>query len=110
MNENAYSILRQDRRMKGFIYEVFVDDMAGFDEFTTEQAENILPGSTVDIADFKRVFRLRNDGEWEEYKNYSNSDDPAAEEEAAVASILDDLVSDEEIADLITDESEEPTE
>lgn len=110
MNENAYSILRQDRRMKGFIYEVFVDDMAGFDEFTFEQANNILPGSTVDIADLKRVFRLRNDRAWEEYKNYSDSDDPAAEEEAAVASVLDDLISDDDIADLITDESEEATE
>ena len=110
MNENAYTILRQDRRMKGFIYEVFVDDMAGFDEFTFEQANNILPGSTVDIADLKRVFRLRNDGEWEEYKNYSNSNDPTAEEEAIVASILDELVSDEEISGLIPNEMEEPTE
>ena len=106
MNEKKYSILRQDRRMKGFIYEVFVDDLAGFDEFTFDQAENILPGTTVDIADLKRVFRLRNDREWEEYQNYSEPDDPAVDDEAAVAAILDELVSDDDIADLIGEESE----
>ena len=90
--------------MKGFIYEVFVDDMAGFDEFTFDQAENILPGSIVDIADLKRVFRLRNDREWEEYQNYSGSSESAAEEEAVVALILDDLVSDDDIADLIAED------
>lgn len=89
----TYTILAHTHKKRGGIYEVLVDDMAGFDEFIMNHAD-ALPGSTVDVADFRKVFRLRHDGDWEEFRDYSDGDEAAEQE--AVASVLDDLIPDEE--------------
>ena len=90
----TYTILDQVHKMVGNIYEVLVDNMAGFDNFILEHAD-ALPGSTVDVADFRTVFRLRHDGSWEEFRDYSSADEEAKQE--AVATVLEDLIPDEEL-------------
>lgn len=105
MSRPTFTILEKDDRGKRAIFKVLADNATGFDDFISSTS-GILPGSTVDIADYKTIFRLRNNGDWEAYENYAADDEEAAAlEEAAVASILDDLIPDDAIEDT-TEESE----
>ena len=107
MSRPTFTIQNRDKRTNGIIFEVLVDNAAGFDDFIMEYGEEILPGSKVDFADYRKVFRLRNDGSWEEYSSYlAEGTDPEASEAAAVAAVLDDLVPDSYIGDK-TDDTEE---
>lgn len=104
MSRPTFTILEKDDRGKRAIFKVLADSATGFDDFISSTS-GILPGSTVDIADYKAVFRLRNDGSWEQLESYADDDaDAAAAEEAAVADILDGLISDDEIADMVVEE------
>lgn len=89
-----YTILDQTHKMMGSIYAVLVDNMDGFDHFVLVHAD-ILPGSTVDVADFRMMFRLRHDGSWEELYDYSTGDVQVQQE--AVASVLDGIIPDDMI-------------
>lgn len=89
-----------------YLCEVFADTVSGMDAFI-QARPNLLPGSTVDIADLKTVFRLRNDGSWEEYRNYSGVEPTEEAQAEAVAMVLDDIISDEDIAGMIPEEGEE---
>ena len=90
----TYTVLDQTHKMLGGIYSVLVDNMTGFDDFILDHGD-ALPGTTVDVADFRMVFRLRHDGSWEELYDYSSGDPEATQE--AVATVLEDLVPDEEL-------------
>ncbi|MBQ3256451.1 MAG: hypothetical protein IJA67_03450 [Oscillospiraceae bacterium] len=103
MSRPTYTVLEKDDRGKRAIYKVLADNAQGFDDFISSTS-GILPGSTVDIADYKTVFRLRNDGAWEELESYADGESDAAAQEAAVAEILDGLISDDEIADMVVEE------
>lgn len=92
-----YTILSCNQSMGRWVYRVFADNLAGFDAFVAE-AKNVSPGSTVDIADLKTIFRLRNDGDWEPLKIYgATADDGTTAEEAATAVVLDDIVPDDDL-------------
>ena len=103
MSRPTYTVLAKDDRGKRAIYKVLADNAQGFDDFISSTS-GILPGSTVDIADYKTVFRLRNDGSWEQLESYGEID--AAAQEAMVADILDGIISDEDISHLIPKETE----
>lgn len=94
MTRQTYTLMRVDRRSNGTIFEAFATTLQGFDDFCAAVEGGILAGSTCDIADLKTVLRLRHDGTWEAIKFYGTSDNP---EQDVVESILDDLVSDEEV-------------
>lgn len=99
----TYTVLDQTHKMMGGIYSVLVDNMTGFDDFILDHGD-ALPGTTVDVADFRRVLRLRHDGSWEELYDYSSGDPEATEE--AVAAVLEDLVSDEELEGMMPEKEE----
>ncbi len=105
MSRPTYTVLEKDDRGKRAIYKVLADNAQGFDDFITNNS-GILPGSTVDIADYKAIFRLRNDGSWEQLESYGDGELDAAAQEAAIAEILDGIITDDDIADLIPDETE----
>ena len=110
MSRPTFTIQSRDKRTNGAIFEVLVDNAVGFDDFILEYGEEILPGSKVDFADYRKVFRLRNDGSWEEYSSYlAEGTDAEAAEEAAVASVLDDLIPDDYVEDDTTEEEGETT-
>lgn len=95
---NGYSILRLDRRIMGAIFNVLADDQTGFDKFITDHGDMVLPGSTIDVADYKTVFRMRNDKTWEKHSSYAaNAEEQAAIEEAAVTALMDELIPDDEL-------------
>ena len=104
MSRPTYTVLEKDDRGKRAIYKVLADNAQGFDDFITN-TDGILPGSTVDIADYKAIFRLRNDGSWEQLESYGEGD--AAAQEAAIADILDGLISDADIGNQSSDETTE---
>lgn len=107
MSRPTFTILEKDDRGKRAIFKVLADNATGFDDFISTTS-GILPGSTVDIADYKAVFRLRNDGSWEFIRSYADEGAVAdALQEAAVADILDGLISDDEIADSVAQETSE---
>lgn len=98
MSKRNYTILERNTQAEGSVYRVFVDNTKGFDEFTGNAGNDILPGSTVDIADVKAEFRLRHDGTWEQLRSYAASEEEAAAlDEAAAAELLDTLIPDEEV-------------
>lgn len=106
MSRPTFTVQSRDKRTNGSIFEVLVDDVTGFDDFCLDYCDEILPGSKVDFADYRRIFRLRNDGSWEEHSSYlAEGTDAEAAEEAAVASVLDGLVSDEDIEETSGDET-----
>ena len=110
MSRPTFTVQNRDKRADGSIFEVLVDNAAGFDDFILEYGEEILPGSKVDFADYRKVFRLRNDGSWEEYSSYlAEGTDAEAAEAAAVASVLDDLIPDSYIEDETNTEEGETT-
>lgn len=110
MSRPTFTIQSRDKRTNGSIFEVLADSAVGFDDFILEYGEEILPGSKVDFADYRRVFRLRNDGSWEEYSSYlAEGTDAEAVEQAAVADILDDLIPDDYIEEDTTTEEGEST-
>ena len=110
MSRPTFTVQSRDKRTNGSIFSVLADNAAGFDDFILEYGEEILPGSKVDFADYRKVFRLRNDGSWEEYSSYlAEGTDAEAAEEAAVASVLDDLIPDSYIEDETTTEEGETT-
>lgn len=94
MTRQTYTLMRVDRRSNGTIFEAFATTLQGFDDFCAATEGDIIAGSTCDIADLKTVLRLRHDGTWEAVKFYGTSENP---EQDAVETILDDLVSDEEV-------------
>lgn len=101
MSRPTFTVQRRDKRAGGSIFEVLTDTVVGFDDFVRINGGEILPGSTVDFADYRKVYRLRNDGEWEEYQSYVSEDmseeEAAAAEEAMIADILDGLIPDDAI-------------
>lgn len=103
MSRPTFTVQRRDKRAGGSIFEVLADAVVGFDDFIRINSGEILPGSTVDFADYRKVYRLRNDGIWEEYQSYAPEDmteeDAAAAEEAMIAAILDGLIPDDAIDD-----------
>ena len=97
---NGYNILSRHQTYGGWKYEVFSDSGVGFGNFCADYAaEDIAPGSEVDIADLQTVMRLRNDGEWESRSYYGTGEAPAAEEitNTIAEQVLNDLISDEDI-------------
>lgn len=95
MTRQTYTIMKLDkRRPKGVLLDVFATDLGGFDDLLADFGRSILAGSTCDIADLKTVLRLRHDGTWEAIRFYGTSENP---EQDVVETILDDLVSDEEV-------------
>lgn len=106
MSRPTYTVLAKDDRGKRAIYKVLADNAQGFDDFISSTS-GILPGSTVDIADYKTVFRLRNDGNWEQLRYYGEGEVTEEMQEAMVADILDGLISDDEIERLIPKEEGE---
>lgn len=70
MSRPTYTVLAKDDRGKRAIYKVLADNVAGVRDFVVNTS-GILPGSTVDVADLQAVFRLRNDGKWEQFKSYA---------------------------------------
>lgn len=97
MAKQKFTVLRRDTQAEGSVYQVFVDNTTGFNSFIGYRRD-ILPGSTVDIADAKAEFRLRHDGSWEQIRSYASSaEEAAALEAAAVADMLDTLIPDEEV-------------
>lgn len=103
MSKNTYTVLSRDRRADGSVYEILADDLDGFDTFFADAAGDALPGSTVDVADLRKVMRLRNDGYWEEFRAYGKEGGDSAAETALVESIVNELVPDDYVG---TDESE----
>lgn len=103
MSKNTYTVLSRDRRADGSVYEILADDLDGFDTFFADAAGDALPGSTVDVADLRKVMRLRNDGYWEEFRAYGKEGGDSAAETALVESIVNELVPDDYV---VTDESE----
>lgn len=103
MSKNTYTVLSRDRRADGSVYEILADDLDGFDTFFADAAGDALPGSTVDVADLRKVMRLRNDGYWEEFRAYGKEGGDSAAETALVESIVNELVPDDYAG---TDESE----
>lgn len=101
MNEATYTVLRRTKYPRGTLYTVFADDAEGYADFVEAAeagrgyGENALPGSKVDVADLKTVYRLRNDGTWEEYQSYGTVD--AASETAAETALLNDLLGSDEV-------------
>lgn len=98
MNQ-TFTILKQDQRGINAIFDVLADGPAGFEDFADTYGHRALPGSTVDIADFRTVLRLRNDGTWEEYRSYATEAEAAeieAKADAAAEAILDDLLPEDE--------------
>lgn len=111
MSTATFTVLSHQNKPNGVLYEIFADNVAGFADFVDLHGTKAVPGSTVDIADAKAVFRLRHDGEWEDYESYAASDEEAAAiEEAATEYILDELIPDDFIEDTTTEESEGATE
>lgn len=98
MAKKNYAILAEDGRGKQRLYKVFADDVNGFDGFIADHGDEALPGSTIDIADYKMILRLRNDGNWEQYQDYASAEERAEIDEAALADVLDGLIPDEEVA------------
>lgn len=103
MSKNTYTVLSRDRRADGSVYEILADDLDGFDTFFADAAGDALPGSTVDVADLRKVMRLRNDGYWEEFRAYGKEGSDSAAETALVESIVNELVPDDYVG---TDASE----
>lgn len=95
MSKNTYTVLSRDRRADGSVYEILADDLDGFDAFFADAAGDALPGSTVDVADLRKVMRLRNDGYWEEFRAYGTQGGDSAAETARIESIADELVPDD---------------
>lgn len=96
MKSGTYTIQRFDRRLNGTIYEVFADNLTGFDDFVAKYGDTALPGTVIDIADYKAKYRLRNDGNWERFASYAaNEEEAAALEEAAAEEILNELIPDD---------------
>lgn len=95
MTRQSYTIMKlEKRRPRGVLVDVFSTDLGGFDDLIADLGRSILAGSTCDIADLKTVLRLRHDGTWEAIRFYGTSENP---EQDVVETILDDLVSDEEV-------------
>ena len=98
MSTTTFTVLSHQKKPNGVLYEIFADNVNGFADFAELHGDTAVPGSTVDIADLKAVFRLRHDGDWEEYESYAASEEEAAAlEEAALETILDELIPDEMI-------------
>ncbi|MBR2048270.1 MAG: hypothetical protein IJ960_06695 [Oscillospiraceae bacterium] len=91
----TYTIQHEDSRGWKSIYEVLADDLTGFDDFVAEHGATALPGSTIDIADYKLILRLRNDGNWEQYQDYASAEERAEIDAAALEAILDGLIPEE---------------
>ena len=49
----------------------------------------------MDVADLRKVMRLRNDGYWEEFRAYGTQGGDSAAETALIESIADELVPDD---------------
>ena len=95
MRAKKFTILSHERKTNGVLYEVFVDDPEGFAEFVEMHGDEAVPGSTVDIADVKAVFRLRHDGNWEKHESYAASEEEAAALDGAAAELIfDELIPD----------------
>ena len=77
MSTPTFTILSHEKKPDGVLYEVFADTVVGFADFIDLHGTTAVPGSTVDIADVKGVFRLRHDGDWEDYQNYADSEEEA---------------------------------
>ena len=69
MSKN-YTILSKDSTHKGLLLEALCDDAAGFETLKADYPGQLSPGSTVDVAGEKTVYRLLNSGEWGTYKSY----------------------------------------
>ena len=96
MSTTTFTVLSHQKKPNGVLYEIFADNVSGFADFVDLHGDTAVPGTTVDIADVKKVFRLRHDGDWEEYESYAASEEEAAAlEEAALEEILDELIPDE---------------
>ena len=96
MKERTYTILKEDGRGRDrSIFEVLADDHNGFTDFCAEHGSEALPGSTVDIADYKLVLRLRNDGNWEQYKDYATPEEREEIDATAIEAVLDGLLPEE---------------
>ena len=107
----TYVIRRREPALdnhKQFIYDVYADTSQGLVDFCKNHSGDMSPASTVEIDDTKCIMRLRIDGTWTIYQTTGETEDgtdPAqAAEDAAVASFLDDLVSDAEMEDYLESE------
>ena len=91
-----------------YIYDVYADTAEGFADFFKDHLGDVSPASTVEVADLKATLRLRMDGSWETIATTGETEDGTdsaqAAEDAAVASFLDELVSDEEMEDYLGSE------
>ena len=97
MARKTYTILKEDGRGRKnmAVYEVFVDDVNGFDAFLADHGREALPGSTIDISDYKMILRLRNDGNWEIWKDYATPEEREEIDSAALEAVLDGLLPEE---------------
>lgn len=89
-----------------YLCDVYAETVAGMEDFVLSGVD-ILPGSTVNVEELGIVFRLRNDENWEVDKIYKEQPAEGSEaEQAVVVSILDDLISDDEITEDTAEEEE----
>ena len=95
MAKPTYTIRDEDSRGWKSFFTVLADDLAGFDAFVADHGHEALPGSTVDIADYKMILRLRNDGNWEQHKDYATPEERAEIDAAALEAVLDGLLPEE---------------
>lgn len=97
-NQVTFTVLRRENVEHGVVFTVFADNAEGFSAFLAKHLDAAVPGTTVDIADLRTVFRLRHDGNWEVLRSYADSEDEetAAAIDAATEQLLDELLGEEE--------------
>lgn len=103
--KDAYTVLEATETNTGFAYDVLVTDLEGKAEFLEEYGRrDMSPGTVVDIAKLGIKQRYLHDGSWEAHEVYREpSEDGVDPETAVMTELMNDLISDDEIADLIAE-------
>lgn len=73
MAKQNFVIIERNNVEHGVVFDVFTDNVDGFAAFAAKHLPAAQPGTTVDIADAKCCYRMRNDGTWEILTSYSDS-------------------------------------
>lgn len=74
MSKQKFTVLKRTNVEHGVVFKVFTDNAEGFAAFVEKHIDAAEPGTTVDVADLKTVFRLRHDGGWEALNSYGGAD------------------------------------
>lgn len=99
MSKQKFTVLKRTNVEHGVVFKVFTDNAEGFAAFVEKHIDAAEPGTTVDVADLKTVFRLRHDGGWEALSSYGGADEETQQIiDNSTEMLLDSILGEEENA------------